>query len=81
MLPLMHMLTWLMSNLLLWSPKSTWLVILIVGGLNIGSSHHVCYVRAMFKTYTNKKVLLEVAHTTNVVGIEEVEQSPPLKNL
>lgn len=49
--------------------------------LDIDSSRHVCYDRAMFKTYTNKKVLMGVTHTTNVVDIGEVEQSPPLKKL
>ncbi|KAI5441511.1 hypothetical protein KIW84_010838 [Lathyrus oleraceus] len=53
----------------------------MVGGsdgwwINTGASRHVCYDRAMFKTYTNaedKKVLLGDAHTTNVTGIGDVE--------
>lgn len=49
--------------------------------IDIDSSCHVCYDHAMFKTYTNKKVLLGVANATNVVGIGEVEQNPPLKRL
>ena len=49
--------------------------------LEIGSSHHACYDCAMFKTYTNKKALLGVTRTTNVIGIGEVEYSPPLKKL
>lgn len=49
--------------------------------IDIGTSHHFCYVRAMFKTYMNNKVLLGVAHATNVVGIGEVEHSSPLKRL
>lgn len=49
--------------------------------IDIDSSHHVCYDCAMFKTYTNKKVLLGVPHTTNIISIREVEQNPPLKGL
>lgn len=49
--------------------------------IGIDSSYHVCNDSAIFKTYTNKKVLLGVARTTNVVGIGKVEQSPPLKRL
>ncbi|MCH80615.1 retrotransposon protein putative Ty1-copia sub-class, partial [Trifolium medium] len=53
----------------------------LVGGtdgwwVDTGASRHVCYDRAMFKTYTtaeNKKVLLGDSHTTNVVGIGDVE--------
>lgn len=37
--------------------------------VEIGSSRHVCYDLTMFKTYTNKKVMLGVVHTTNVFGI------------
>lgn len=48
--------------------------------LDVSSSRHFRYDCEMFKTYTNKKVLLGVAHNINVVGIGEVEQSPPLKN-
>lgn len=49
--------------------------------IDIVSSRHVCYDRVISKTYTNKKVLLGVGHTTKVVGIGEVEQSPPLERL
>nr|XP_004506705.1 uncharacterized protein LOC101514820 [Cicer arietinum] len=53
----------------------------LVGGsdgwwIETGASHHVCYDRAMFKTYTaveDKKVLLGDSHTTNVVVIGDVE--------
>ncbi|XP_058727108.1 uncharacterized protein LOC131598537 [Vicia villosa] len=44
--------------------------------IDTGASRHVCYDRAMFKTYTiaeDKKVLLGDAHTTNVAGIGDVE--------
>jgi len=44
--------------------------------VDIGASHHVCYDRAIFKTYTNvenKKVLLGDSHTTTVVGTGDVE--------
>lgn len=44
--------------------------------IDISASHHVCYDRAMFKTYTNaedKKVMLGDAHATNVAGIGNVE--------
>lgn len=47
--------------------------------LDIVFSHRACYDCAMFKLYTNMKVSLGVAHTTNVVRIREVEQSSPLK--
>ncbi|XP_073225731.1 uncharacterized protein [Cicer arietinum] len=42
----------------------------------IGAPRHVCYDRAMFKIYIvveDKKVLLGDSHTTNVVGIGDVE--------
>lgn len=50
----------------------------MVGGfdgcwIDIISSCYGCYDRVMFKTCTNKNVLLGVAHTTNVVDIREVE--------
>ena len=53
----------------------------MVGGcdgwwIDTGASRHVCYDRAMFKTYMNagnKKVLLGDTHTTNVAGIGDVE--------
>src|SRR3954469_3458558 len=53
----------------------------MVGGsdgwwIDTGAYRHVCYDRAMFKTYTiaeDKKVLLGDAHTTNVAGIGDVE--------
>ncbi|KAK2429298.1 putative mitochondrial protein [Trifolium repens] len=53
----------------------------LVGGtdgwwLDTGASRHVCYDRAMFKSYTraeDKKVLLGDSHTTNVAGIGDVE--------
>lgn len=41
--------------------------------LDIGSFRHVYYDHAMFKTYTNMKVSLEVAYTINVVGIGEMK--------
>ena len=44
--------------------------------VDTGASHHVCYDRAMFKTYMNvgnKKVLLGDSHTTTVAGIGDVE--------
>lgn len=43
--------------------------------IDTSASRHVCYDRAMFKTYTNiedKKVLLGDSHTTNVAGIGDV---------
>ncbi|XP_073223462.1 uncharacterized protein [Cicer arietinum] len=44
--------------------------------VDIDASQHVCYDRAMFKTYTaaeDKKVLLGDSHTTSVACIEDVE--------
>ncbi|KAE9620733.1 putative RNA-directed DNA polymerase [Lupinus albus] len=44
--------------------------------VDTGASRHVCYDRAMFKTYTNadnKKVLLGDSHTTTVAGTGDVE--------
>ncbi|RZB51885.1 Retrovirus-related Pol polyprotein from transposon TNT 1-94, partial [Glycine soja] len=44
--------------------------------VDTGASRHVCYDRAMFKTYTNvenKKVLLGDSHTTTVAGTGNVE--------
>ncbi|XP_073219740.1 uncharacterized protein [Cicer arietinum] len=44
--------------------------------IDIGASRHVCYDRAMFKTYAAseyKKVLLGYSHTTNVACIGDVE--------
>jgi len=37
------------------------------------ASRYVCYDRAMFKTYTNKKVLLGDSHTSMVTGTRDVE--------
>lgn len=37
------------------------------------ASCYVCYDRAMFKTYTNKKVLLGDSHTSMVTGTRDVE--------
>jgi len=53
----------------------------MIGGSNgwwvdTGASDHVCYDRAMFKTYTNvenKKVLLGDSYTTTVAGTRDVE--------
>ncbi|XP_073221446.1 uncharacterized protein [Cicer arietinum] len=53
----------------------------LVGGsdgwwIDTGASRHVCYNRAIFKSYTaaeDKKVLLGDSHTTNVAGIGDVE--------
>ncbi|GAU27591.1 hypothetical protein TSUD_271320 [Trifolium subterraneum] len=52
----------------------------MVGGtdewwIDIGATRHVCYDRAMFKTYTNaenKKVQMGNAHTSDVAGIGDV---------
>ncbi|KAE9619068.1 putative RNA-directed DNA polymerase [Lupinus albus] len=44
--------------------------------VDTGASRHVCYDRAMFKTYTNadnKKVLLGDSHTTTVAETGDVE--------
>jgi len=53
----------------------------MVGGsdgwwIDTGASRHVCFDRAMFKTYTaadDQKVLLGDSHTTEVAGIGDVE--------
>jgi len=53
----------------------------MVGGsdgwwIGTGASRRVCFNRAMFKTYTivdDQKVLLRDSHTTEVVGIGDVE--------
>ena len=37
------------------------------------ASRHVYYDRVMFKTYTNKKVLLGDSHTSTVTGTGDVE--------
>jgi hypothetical protein len=44
--------------------------------IDIGATRHICYERAMFKTYTpaeNKKVRMGNAHTSDVAGIIDVE--------
>ncbi|KAK2442716.1 putative mitochondrial protein [Trifolium repens] len=53
----------------------------MVGGndgwwIDTGATRHVCYDRAMFKTYTpaeNKKVQMGNAHTSEVAGIGDIE--------
>ncbi|GAU26739.1 hypothetical protein TSUD_317370 [Trifolium subterraneum] len=57
----------------------------IVGGtdgwwIDTGATRHVCYDRAMFKTYTNaenKKVQMGNAHTSDVAGIGDVVLKVP----
>ncbi|CAJ2678824.1 unnamed protein product [Trifolium pratense] len=44
--------------------------------IDTGATRHVCYERAMFKTYTsaeNKKVQMGNAHTSDVAGVGEVQ--------
>ncbi|CAJ2668640.1 unnamed protein product [Trifolium pratense] len=44
--------------------------------IDTGATRHICFERAMFKTYTaaeNKKVQMGNAHTSNVAGIGDVE--------
>ncbi|KAF1886007.1 hypothetical protein Lal_00021286, partial [Lupinus albus] len=44
--------------------------------VDIDTSHHVCYDRAMFKIYTideDKKVLLGDSHTTNIARTIDME--------
>ncbi|CAJ2638269.1 unnamed protein product [Trifolium pratense] len=44
--------------------------------IDTGATRHVCYERAMFKTYTtaeNKKVQMGNAHTSEVAGIGDIE--------
>ncbi|XP_073222604.1 uncharacterized protein [Cicer arietinum] len=44
--------------------------------IDIGASRHICYKRAMFKTYTtaeDKKMLLGDSHTTNIVDIGDAK--------